>query len=133
MASQTTATTQKLTREQIAAIIGPNPRAIKAFELLLDDVVNTLPEAIDQVQLSTLFSLHGADGSKGAAQHSMQIAIEVQTLLTACQRLAGDVNALRDQVDLLRIELHETRSRFASSISRLQATCNDALTLTTGV
>ena len=70
--------TQALTRDQIAAIVGNNPRAIKLLESLLSDVSQTLPEAIDQVQLSTLFSLHGADGSKQASQSATGPALVLE-------------------------------------------------------
>ena len=124
--------TKKLTREQIAAVVGNNPRAIKLFELLVDDVSTAIPAAIDEVQLSTLFSLHGADGSKSTSHSAAQIATEVQVLVSACQRATSAADELRGQVDLLRQELHDTQSRLKSAISILERTAQDALTLTIG-
>ena len=131
--ADTTTRTKKLTREQIAAIVGNNPRAVKLFETLTEDVSATLPEAIDQVQLSALFSLHGADGSKGASQHAIQMAAEVQVAVAATQRIAASVASMRDEIDVLRAELQDARARLSSDINRLQVDVKDALTLTTGV
>lgn len=122
-----------ITRDQLAAALGGNMRAIRLVEALMLAVRDTLPAAIDEVQLSALFSLHGADGSKGAANHAAGLALEVQALTAACQRQAADINALRDAVDLLRAELHDTRARLASAIARAQADASQALTLSTGV
>ena len=125
--------TQKLTREQIAAVVGNNPRAIKLFESLVLDVSETLPASIDEVQLSTLFSLHGADGSKGASNHAVELSVEIQTLVSAFQRQASELRMMRDELDGLRVELHEIRSHHGSALFRLQSSVSDALTLTTGV
>jgi hypothetical protein len=125
--------TQALTRDQIAAIVGNNPRAIKLMENLLTDVAATLPEAIDQVQLSALFSLHGADGSKQASQLAISLVHELQTVLLAFQRGAPDINALRNEVDLLRAELHDTRTHLLSAVQQAQRSADSALTLASGV
>lgn len=126
-------TAQHITRDQLNAVFGGNTRAIRLFESLVQEVAVTLPAAIDEVQLSTLFSLHGADGSKGASNHAAALAMEVQTLTDACRRQASDINALREQIDLLRAELNDCRSRLASAIGKLQTDVANALTLTTGV
>lgn len=127
------ANTPKITRDQLAAALGGNARAIRLFESLVQEVSVTLPAAIDDVQISTLFSLHGADGSKGASNHAAALAMEVQTLTDACRRQASDINALRDQIDLLRADLNDCRSRLSSDIGKLQSDVANALTLTTGV
>ena len=128
-----TISTQKLTREQIAAIVGNNPRAIKLFENLVADVAVTLPFNIDQAALSSLFSLHGADGSKQAAETAMQTAQELRTVLHACARNADDLRTLRDEVQSLRLELHDARSRLSGAVQQAQRTASEALTLTSGV
>ncbi len=133
MADTVTTATQKLTRDQIAAIFGNNPRAIKLFELLVQDVSTTIPDAMDEVQYSALFSLHGADGSKQAAQHAQQVAIEMQSLLTATTRAQADLAALRKEVEMLRSELSDMRSRAMSTITQVQAQAREAITLSIGV
>ena len=125
--------TQALTRDQIAAIVGNNPRAIKLLEQLLQDVSKRLPEAIDQVQLSALFSLHGADGSKQASQLAMTLVHELQTALLAFQRGAPDINPMRSEVELLRLELHDTRTHLLSAVQQAQRSAESALTLVSGV
>ena len=133
MADTVTTSTKKLTREQIAAIVGNNPRAIRMFELLVADVAETLPQAIDEVLLSGLFSLHGADGSKQAAQTALHGLIEQQTLLQACQRATSQAAMLRAEVDLLRLELHDLRAHLSTAIQQAQKAAADALTLASGV
>ena len=125
--------TQALTRDQIALIVGNNPRAIKLLENLTADVAATLPEAIDQVQLSALFSLHGADGSKQASQLALTLVHELQSILVALHRGAPDVSALRNEIDLLRAELHDARTHLLSAVQRAQRTADSALTLISGV
>lgn len=133
MADSTTTKTQALTRDQIAAIVGNNPRAIKLLENLLVDVAETIPEAIDQVQLSALFSLHGADGSKQASQLAISLVHELQTVLLALQRSGPDINAMRNEVDLLRAELQDTRTHLLSAVQQAQRSAESALTLVSGV
>ena len=133
MADTVTTATQKLTREQSADIVGRNPRAIKLLENLVQDVATTIPSAMDEVQYSALFSLHGADGSKEAAQRALQLAAELQSLQSACMRTASDLAAMRSELEILRSELHDVRSRAMSAISQAQAQASQALTLSIGV
>ena len=129
-----TTRSQGLTRDQIAALVGPNnPRAIKVIENLLLDVSTTLPQAVDQIQLSALFSLHGADGSKQASSLATALVHELQTIILAMHRSAPDVNALRHEIELLRVELHDTRTHLLSAIQRAQRSADSALTLVSGV
>lgn len=122
-----------ITREQLAAALGGNQRAVRLVEALMLAVRDTLPESIDQVQLSALFSLHGADGSKSASNAATAAVVELETLTLACQRQNADLQVLRDQVDLLRHELHDTRARLSSAVAQAQADAQQALTLTSGV
>ena len=133
MADTVTTSTQKLTREQISAIVGNNPRAIKLIESLINDVSTTIPDAVDEVQYSALFSLHGADGSKQAAQHAQQLAAELQSLVAATTRAQSDLNVIRKEVEILRSELADMRSRAMSTLSQVQAQAREALTLSIGV
>lgn len=125
--------TQKMTREQIAAIVGGNPRAIALIESLIRDVAVTIPAAVDEVQYSALFSLHGADGSKQAAQHAQQMTAELQALESACQRAAADLAAMRREIEMLRTEMSDVRSRIMSTITQVQAQASQALILSIGV
>lgn len=125
--------TKRITRDQIAQAIGGNPRLVKLIEALTVDVGQTLPNNIDQTMLSTLFSLHGADGSKGAAQHAEHLAADIQALVSACQRQAADLQTLRDQIDLLRVELHDARAHLSSAIQQARAAAESAITLVSGV
>lgn len=122
-----------ITREQLAQALGGNQRAIRLVESLVQNVQTTLPEAIDQVQLSTLFSLHGADGSKSAANRAMELGVELQELVTACKRNAADLQEIRQSIDLLRQELHDTRARLAGAVTKAQADAAQALALSIGV
>lgn len=125
--------TRKMTREQIAAMVNNNPRAIRAWEAMVEDVSETLPNEITDVQLQALFSLHTADGSKGAANHAVALASEVLALSSACRRQAADNGALRDQIEILRAEVLALSARLSSSMARLEASVSEALTLTAGV
>ena len=46
--------TQRLTREQIAAVVGNNPRVIKLFENLVSDVTSALPDGVNANDASIL-------------------------------------------------------------------------------
>jgi len=63
MADPVVVATQKLTREQIAAMVGKNPRAIKLWENLLGDVSKALPVAIDANQIATEAAQATADAA----------------------------------------------------------------------
>lgn len=132
MADAIKTTTQTLTREQIEAFVGRNPRAIKLIESLIRDVSQTIPEAIGDVQYSTLFSLLSEAGAKQSAQVAQQVAIELQALLVATSRAHSELDCLRREVEALRAELADVRSRTASTISQLQAQVREALTLSIG-
>ena len=133
MADTVTTTTRPLTRAQIADIVGRNPRAIKLLEDLIQDVSQTIPTAVDEVMYSALFSLHGADGSKEASERAQQMATELQALQAACSRAASDLSVMRKELDLLREEINDARSRLMSAISASQAQASQALTLSIGV
>lgn len=64
MADQITVATQRLTREQIAAIVGNNPRAVKLFENLLADVSATIPEVMTEQDRAILSGHLGVFGSR---------------------------------------------------------------------
>jgi len=122
-----------ITREQLSQALGGNQRAIRLLESLIREVSTTLPESIDQVQLSTLFSLHGADGSKSAANNALALTLELESLTQACRRQAESVQVLRGEVEQLRAELHDARARLASATHNAQAAADQALALTIGV
>jgi hypothetical protein len=74
--------TQKITREQIAAIVGKNPRAVKLLENLLADVSTTLPE-----QDAALAALQQASkGDSTTVLQLQQTVGELQAQLLALQR-----------------------------------------------
>lgn len=122
-----------ITRDQLAQALGGNMRAVRLLESLLLNVRDTLPAAINEVQLSTLFSLHGADGSKGASNHASALAMELQTILTACQRQSSELATMRSEIDMLRQELHSAQARLSSAVARAQSDASQALTATIGV
>ena len=121
-----------ITRDQLAAALGNNPRAIRLIESLMLAVRDTLPASMSEVEQTALLSLLQASGGKSAAIQAEGVALEVQALTAACQRQAADLQALRDQVDLLRLELHAARASLLSAIGRAQADASQALTLTIG-
>jgi len=69
---------QKLTREQIAAMVGNNPRAIKLWENLLGDVQTTLPDATASAQTT-------ADTAQGTADNAAATAATAQSAANAAQ------------------------------------------------
>lgn len=98
--------TQRLTREQIAAAVGNNPRAIKLFESLLGDVSDTLPADIQ----SALAAAVAADASAAAAQASadaaavaaaaaQQSADLAQSLVMTTRDYAATVDKLRRDLE----------------------------------
>lgn len=70
---------QRLTREQIALVVGNNPRAIKLLESLVGDVSNTLPSWIDI--------------SLAAAQAAQDAAVLAANAAAAAQASADSANA----------------------------------------
>lgn len=124
--------TKRTTREKLARL-AKNHELVVLLESLAADVSTTLPDAIDQVMLSALFSLHGADGSKGVAQAAERIAAEVQALYQACQRQAADINALRSQVEQLQLALISAEGRLSSAVSRVSAANDETRALVIGV
>lgn len=126
------ARTKRLTREQLAAFFPDNPRAIKLFENLTQDVSVTLPDAVDSVRQESFVSMQAVDGAKGTAQAAQQLALEVQALQQATARAGAQVVQLLREVDMLRAELHDTRARLASAVLKAQTTADQALLLTTG-
>jgi hypothetical protein len=133
MASILTTKTRRATRDKIAKLTKGNHELTVMLENLADDVGTAIPLALDEVLLSALLSLSGADGAKGTSQRALGLVLEVQAVTAACQRLTGDVNALRGQIDLLRLELQQANARLSSSVNRAQAAANEALTLAIGV
>ena len=98
--------TRKLTREQIAAIVGNNPRAIKLFEAITSDVAETIPVA-------TLEAMDAADDAQASADAARAFFSREIASVTDKADSAGDllltliskVAALEKQVRELKDEL----------------------------
>lgn len=123
---------QRLTREQIAAIMGNNPRAIKLFELLLTDVAQTLPDAIVEAELSGRFGLQAADGSKSNAYNALHAANEVESLQMTQRDDRPALAALRRDLDDAVAMMQLTLQRQASTIHQLRRDLDDARALIQG-
>lgn len=102
MADGINTATQKLTREQIAAVVGNNPRAIKLMENLLADVSGVLPDAIVESELSARYSLQAADGSKSNSFNALRLGEELEILMMTMRSQASQIAALRREVEELR-------------------------------
>lgn len=113
--------TQGLTREQISAIVGRNPRAIRLLEDLLSDVSTTLPAAITDVELALRFSLQAADGSKAASFDGLRLAEEALTLMRIQRSLSTQVTALQREVEDLRAQLQMLATANRSTLAGLRA------------
>lgn len=125
--------TQRLTRDQIAAIVGNNPRAIMLFEQLLNDVAQILPDAIVEAELSARFSLQAADGSKSNSHNALRSASEAEALLMVqrgSQSLSKDLR--RDLDDTLAL-MHQSIQRQATTITQLRRDLDDVRALIQGV
>ena len=131
MADVINTSTQRLTREQIAGIVGRNPRAIKLLENLLTDVTGTIPESIEQVALSMLSSLHSADGSKNASQMALMIAGETEAFRLTESRQASAISDIQREVAEVRALL-ESVLRLSAEISTLRREFDDLRAVTTG-
>lgn len=76
MADGINARTQRLTREQIAVIVGNNPRAIKQFESMVGDVVETLPDAIDAAVTRVALSRPAINPTRVRAFDGVTVSLE---------------------------------------------------------
>jgi len=123
--------TQNLTREQIASIVGRNPRAIKLLEDLLKDVAGTIPDSIEQVTLAMLFSQQSTDGSKSAAQAAQQLAGNVEALLMTARSQAAAISGLQREVSELRAILVAGGS-LSAAVASLRRDLEDLRALTIG-
>jgi len=85
MADPVQTKSQKLTREQIAAMVGKNPRAIKLWENLLSDVQTTLPDATAQAQTTADTAQATAEAAQAAADTAQAAADTAQASADAAQ------------------------------------------------
>ena len=127
-----TTKTQRLTREQIAAAVGNNPRLIKLLENLLSDVADTLPQAVADVDASGRFSLQGADGSKAMAFDALRLAESVEALLSMTRSQATRILELERQVAELGASLHQI-AHLKSAVHQLKRDVEDTRTLSIGI
>jgi ubiquinone biosynthesis protein UbiJ len=133
MAEYTISTkTQRLTREQLAAAVGNNPRLIRLLENLLSDVADTLPQAVSDVDASGRFSLQGADGSKAMAFDALRHAESVEALLSMTRTQATRILELERQVAELGACLHQV-AHLKSAVHQLKRDVEDARTLSIGI
>lgn len=93
----TTTRTRKITREQIAAAVGNNPRLIKLLEALTQDVSETLPGAvnvntgsIDEASTTANIAVESAAMALAAADMAMRAAQQAQELLQMIPRTNTD-------------------------------------------
>lgn len=123
--------TQKLTRNQIAEIVGNNPRAILLLENLLADVADNIPSSIDEVELAMRFSLQAADGSKSASFNAQALAQEALALLHLSRAQASQIADLQRDVSELRTMLLTLRDQSAA-IQQLRSDLDDVRAITEG-
>lgn len=88
--------TKRITRDQIAAMVGVNPRAIKLIESLTDDVGGALPEAVDGALLAAQMtgSFYSRDAALTAAAAG-EIPTSVLAIITHCHTTAQDGGGAR--------------------------------------
>jgi hypothetical protein len=122
--------TQRLTREQIAAIVGRNPRAIKLLEDLLQDVSETLPTSISDVEEVLRLFLQ-SDGSRSSATAAQALAAEVLTLLQTSRAQQTQIVNLRREVDELRALLLQSASSL-TTVRQLRADIEELRAITLG-
>ena len=101
MADRINVRSRRLTRDELATVF-KTPRLIKAFEDLYEDMISTIPDAIESTDGTTEDATAAAFLAHGAAQAA-------QTAATRLEQLIGDLRALvltaRDEsVRLQRIE-----------------------------
>jgi len=85
MADPVQTKSQKLTREQIAAMVGKNPRAIKLWENLLSDVQTTLPDAAASAQTTADNAATAAGAAQTTANNAQTAAGNAQTSANSAQ------------------------------------------------
>lgn len=90
--------TNKLTREQIAAFVGNNPRAIKLIENLALDVSVAIPTAIDDVQSMVSLSEAAAAIAQAAANRALELAGAISVVLHT-SRATSQPDDLRRRLD----------------------------------
>lgn len=88
MADTPTIQTRKLTREQIADVVGKNPRAIKLIEALTADVSQTLPDAIAGTT-EDAGSLLAADAYRRRAVPALPFAAESDASAVIASQVFG--------------------------------------------
>jgi hypothetical protein len=132
MADGISTRTQRLTREQIAELVGNNPRAIRLFENLLADVAGTLPDAIVESELSARYSLQAADGSKSNSFNALRLGEEIEILMMTIRSQASQITALRQSVEALEASILSGKSQ-ASQLVALRREVDDLRALAQGV
>lgn len=98
--------TQRITRDQIAAVFGGNTRAIRLFEALLADVSGTLPDATAEAAASAALANQAAEDAAIAAA---QAQLTADTILAESSELS-DAPGL----DLIYAELQQLRERVSA-------------------
>jgi hypothetical protein len=148
--------TRKITREQIVAAVGGNPRLVKLIESLAHDVTVSIPDSVSTVEAQSVFSLYPADGSKSIATQTERVAqqtemlihtarrsssiadqadavaLQVEILTQTVRRYTSELAIARIEVEQLRSELFEARARSMSAANMAQNSANDALTILLG-
>lgn len=118
--------TRPITREQIAAAVGNNPRAIRLIEQLIADVTQTIPNL--QSDGNSLALLSTSPGAASDAQTSLQAVRELVAQVSSA-RPAPSQQPLQDQIDTLRLEVQALRSLLGSMTQQLSGRVNDAQAL----
>jgi malonyl CoA-acyl carrier protein transacylase len=100
MADSITAKTRRITREQIAAAVGNNPRFIKFMELMTLDVIDTLPTASNANAVAAEAAQITADAAAVVAAMALSM-IQDQQLEPGTYGMAAELQSIRNRLDAL--------------------------------
>lgn len=122
--------TQRLTRDLVAQIAGGNQRSIKAVEALLDDVAQTLPEAINDLEreingaraaadVARIVADEALDAAEAAAADALLAGSTARAAETTAKLAADTAEGLQHVVGVL-ADLRETVAALAGRVNDLE-------------
>lgn len=126
---------RKLTRDELARVF-KTPRMIKAFEDLYQDLIETLPDAIEgsdgaaEEALSAALLAHGtAAAAQGAADQLHQLIAQIEAILLTARDESARLQRIEQRLNEIESQL---RTQPAPNTTNLQRQIDELRVLTLG-
>jgi len=119
--------TRPISREKLALFL-PNHESIKAFESLIDDVRETLPDAYqaaqdaaDAAQTAAIAANEAANNAQTAAETAQDSADSANAAATLAQEQAAALNAVVSDLEQSQVLISELRETIHDLTRRIEA------------